>query len=596
MIVVSQSVPGSGGMNQEAIGKLLDTSTPTFFREVFQNSNDQRNTPEGQLEFSVRVDRAAAGLVSLVTQLPNHLPISSSQVGSTLSSFGADDGVLIVSDRGTRGLSGSIDPGEVGPESRFARFFYNFGREQDDSKDGGAFGFGRGVLFLMSACSTIFVHSRFQTSSGYEVRLMGMTADRSFAHSGRKFTGRHWWCKTVDERSEINQPFRGEEANNLASNLGFTPFNKDETGTSIMVIAPKSEDLSSLAQTIQTCALVHAWPHFCSELRPRTNFEFESFGKVLETPDVKSPDSPLAPFVASYLEAYTDHPQKASITVSGIAKALEPLFGDRGDPNKELGVLSWQHLPSQQADPMRLDEFWECGWPKTSSIALMREPRIIVKYLEVPNPSSNLTTAGCFLVSDSWEQVFRASENITHDDWNPLKLGLPKGSPNPVLQCLTKIQQHFSPQRAGGGLSGTGSAILGDDLASMFMGSGFGGLKLPDGGGGGGGGGGTGGKKPRFKLIDQRLVSRDKSKWCTVRQQFSYPAICREDEIQVLVNVITSEGRNEEAPPEGVRQPTVKVIDIQANPDSGTSFIDVEVEFDSSSRVETRIMNRDSGE
>jgi hypothetical protein len=370
----------------------------------------------------------------------------------------------------------------------------------------GAFGFGRNVLFSASEAATIFVHTRFRESGEIKSRLMGMTANRHFVHEGKNFTGRHWWCKGRSQDGTY-LPFESEEADLVAGELGFPKFPDNETGTIVMVLAPKTSEPEKLASTIQISSLVHAWPHYLDEpSRVHTEFSFVSFGETLPRLSPLDHGSPLQLFAATFQDAVVKSPNATDLTCSSVASALKERFTDKKELTRSLGTVVSETFPRLQSDALDVG-FSEAGLPSGSCIALMRSPRIIVKYLPLSESSALSKTVGCFVSNSEWDPVYRESENITHDEWEPGRLNLPKGSPNPVLQTLNKIPEMFISESRKISSSGSGNATLADEIGSLLTSPSIGGAGGGEGGGEGGGGGGTGGKNQKVTLLSKQLIS-----------------------------------------------------------------------------------------
>ncbi len=510
--VYSHEMPADGGVTHDAVSKLLAKEAsnpwPTFFREVFQNSNDARLDPEKVFRFNVEVSKLGDVARDTIQSslLNGGVPMNALSEG--LTRLTAETPNLYVSDFGTHGLGGSLDPRMANVVSRFANFFFKFGRESTQSHDGGAFGFGRNVFFSASDAATIFIHTRFQEAGRVNSRLMGMTANKHFVHGGKNFTGRHWWCKARSVDGTY-LPFEGDEADQVASDLGFPKFPPNETGTIVMVLSPKTTEPEKLAATMQLSSLVHAWPHYLDEPgRFHAEFSFKSFGEPL--PDLSPMDqaSPLKFFAATFLDAINLKPNSRDLTCSSVPPMLKDRFASRKELTRSLGTVVSETFPKPQAYDLD-DEYSETGLPSGSCIALMRSPRIIVKYLPLSESSALSKTVGCFVANSEWDPVYRESENITHDEWEPGRLNLPKGSPNPVLQTLNKIPEMFISESRKISSSGSGNATLADEIGSLLTSPSIGGQGREEGTGGTGGGGGGGGKKSRITLLSKRLESVD---------------------------------------------------------------------------------------
>lgn len=590
--VFSQVVPVDGGVNQDAVSKLLAREAsnpwPVFFKEVFQNSNDARLKLDGQFSFLVETKPLGQAAVDFLhsAQLDDGVEIS--YLSPYLSQISPNSTSLFVTDKGTTGLGGGLDPRNAGESSKFCNFFYKYGREQGSSHDGGAFGFGRNVFFSASTASTIFVYTKFQEFGVEKSRLMGMTANKHFAAAGKNYTGRHWWANSKSE-SGTYMPFEGSMADSIAEKFGFPKFESGETGTSVMVVSPATESPSSLARDLQICALIYAWPHFLSEPgRKPTRFEFTSFGQDLAGFEEDLSDTPLGIHAATFLGLVNEN-DSSPITVSSVHQRLKdshPLL------TRAVGSLNYEkfaYVPSEDAINQELQTM---GFPSSSSIALMRSPRIVVKYLDVGDKFSPTRTMGSFVVSPEWDPVFREAENLTHDEWEPGRLGLPKGAANPVIQVLKNIPALFSPQQERSKSEISGNALLADEIASLLSSASIGGSgpMIPDDRGGAGhvpGGGSPPGGKPRsikFSEVSRGLVKAEGNR---VQGYFDFAVkgtLAKDEHFSARVFVVNAAGKEDpEDAPLGTVSPIIK--DLQFMDRAGGSILRCSIEFEVGTQV-----------
>ena len=63
-----------------------------------------------------------------------------------------------------------------------------------------------------------------------------MAVGTQYATDTRRFTGKHWWGVASNARVE---PLTGDDADQLARSLGFPEFKDEETGLSILILAPR---------------------------------------------------------------------------------------------------------------------------------------------------------------------------------------------------------------------------------------------------------------------------------------------------------------------------------------------------------------------
>lgn len=588
--VFSHEMPADGGVTHDAVAKLLAKEAsnpwPTFFREVFQNSNDARLASDKAFQFSVEVAKLGDVAKSTVqsAQLNGGVPMKELSAG--LTRLTAETPNLFVSDFGTHGLGGSLDPRLANEISRFANFFFKFGRESGQSHDGGAFGFGRNVFFSASEAATIFVHTRFRDSGRIHSRLMGMTANRHFVHDGKNFTGRHWWCYGRSPDGTY-LPFQDEESDLVARDLGFPEFPDNETGTIVMVLSPKTVEPEKLASTIQLSSLVHAWPHYLDEPgRKRAEFSFSSFGSSLPNISPLDRESPLQLFAATFQDAVNHSQNARELTCSSVPASLKDRFTGKRELTRSLGSVVSETFPRPQLNSVDSD-FFDAGLPTGSCIALMRSPRIIVKYLPLAESSAVSKTIGCFVANSEWDPVYRESENITHDEWEPGRLNLPKGSPNPVLQTLNKIPELFISESRKISSSGSGNATLADEIGSLLTSPAFGGQgndgELPGGTGGTGGGGGG---KPRIIPLSTRLLSVEGN---LASGLFEFKVDSKSqvilEEIELTPYTLTAIGKEgSKDGPLGATPPKISKKELRQG-ESHIKILSVEIEFEAGTQV-----------
>jgi len=587
--VFSNELAADGGMNQDAVSKLLakDASNPwpTFFREVFQNSNDARLSMLKGFTFQIetkKIGKSAAERI-LGSELTSSVPLSS--LSSRLTSIIESDNCLIVTDFGTSGLGGTTDPRRADENSKFSNFFFKYGRESDKTHDGGAFGFGRNVLFSASLASTIFVYTRFEVDGQIHSRFMGMTANSHFKHDNKNFTGRHWWCDGKDETGAY-QPFHNGAADEMARSFGFPVFPEGETGTSVMVLMP-GDDPELLAAKLQLSALIHAWPHFLDEPnRKSANFRFSSFGTQLAPLSPLDADSPLRPYALMFQDMVVDLDKPSQITCSSVHAQLQEKFSDGVDLTRAMGAISSAPFPVSLGSLVS-DQLREVGFPTSSSIAVMRSPRIVVKYLTIGEFNPQVKNLGCFIVHAPWDPVFREAENLTHDEWEPGRLNLPKGAANPVRQTLDKIPELFVSETRKLVGFGSGNAAIGDEigqlLTSRVLGGPIGEIEPSLGASSGGGGGrrsDAGKMVLRSKLLEEGVDDR-----VCVTYEFELIKLDTLTESKVSADpfVMTPAGREGE-PPKGVLPPKVVCIEIDAA-GSSPRYMRIKVDFESGTQI-----------
>lgn len=486
------SVPGST-LTRAITNTSLDEWS-VLLRETLQNSVDARTSDTVAINFRVSVEYAnPLQTTCLREQIFVEPPTSIAALSRVIKRERLP--LLIIADWGTRGLGGPTRA-DVVTEDRtdFCDFFLNVGREDAKKYQGGTWGLGRGVLFDISEPGAIVVFTRTTNGGRPVTRLMGMAIGPTFAKARFKFTGRHWWG--AESASQWAEPVTGKAAETLAAQLGLDVIPTGQMGTAIMVVAPRipaQHDLSHVLDAMIDSAHLYGWPLMIGRNgKPAVTFEFAVDGKLWVPLSPEDKGSRVRAFVEAYRVAEAKSPpdeptswQQRPIT-----------FGSGQAKPKPLGTLVFRHSPPAAGTQPIDDE--EAVIP-TAAIALMRDPRMVVRYLPVPKHPLGSSTVGVFIAETEFDHDFAESEPVAHDDWIPSKLDAGRFARNPVKQALEKIKKSVKDSwQVSGALPASGSGpdglapVIGDLLGGLVVdtpGSGVG-------GGGNDGGGGGAGRKP----------------------------------------------------------------------------------------------------
>ncbi|WP_154674163.1 hypothetical protein [Nakamurella lactea] len=419
---------------RRAIGRPHLDFWEVFFRETLQNSWDARLPTARAVNYDV------AGFFA-----------SNSQVRALRNEVFADEPpdlgiwemldtgevpMLVVTDSRTKGLQGPTRADLATDEpTDFVDFVRNIGRAHDKAIGGGTYGFGKGVLYEASVCSTIVVFTRTTARDAAVSRLIGIGLGESYDQAGKRYTGRHWWGVPGD--SSAAEPLTGPEAEALAMRIGINRIPADSSGTAIAVLGPVAENgetLDLIVNNIASAATHWAWPHMIGSGAGATiKFTFAANGEPVDPP------SPAThPVYRHYAGAY----RRATAILSGQRVAPMWPWEDREmrseRPRMDLGVLVYKHVQREQFQSTETD----FDLP-IDNIALMRDPRLVVRYLDVPRNAQGLATIGVFVADASMNERFAQSEPVAHDDWAPENLRMEKYERNPVKQALERIRKVF---------------------------------------------------------------------------------------------------------------------------------------------------------
>lgn len=420
---LSERVGPTGSLQGEGIANLL--GRPPFdpltlvLRESGQNIWDARcrNGKGGRdlPKMLVRVrtlDTRQAGVLQRLIQSgaeDEDEPAERNALRKRLSESGPVR-VLEICDFGTIGLGGGTDP--QGSQSRFVRFFFDFGSEHFDSGDGGTYGYGRSSLYQAGAAKTILVDT---LTDDNERRFLGARIGNAYERTVQgkcaRFTGRHFWGKVGVERRV--EPVTGRAAEGLSRALGMPERPDGDSGTTILIPWADLPEAGS-GERVAEILLHNFWPKLVSRSGPMAmEIEVEEEGISVPVPDPKGHPS-YGLFAAALLTARTRDERRGAQST-------------RIRNTKVTGHLAFaQSLKAPLRRYARDAELF----PETifdagvGHVALMRPSELVVRYLEFPGMGEDHDWAGVFLCSDAPDVVraFASSEPPAHDDWVPDRL------------------------------------------------------------------------------------------------------------------------------------------------------------------------------
>lgn len=299
---------------------------------------------------------------------------------------------LYVSDYNTTGLFGPLQD----RHSHFRRLLLTLGDRQK-SRDGGrisggSYGLGKAVYTLASKIHVIVAYSRFDENkdSGVCARLMGSGYHQPYEIGKKQYNGRSIFGvpgQTADGRKAYDA-VGNKDAHSIATQLGFKIREEGESGTSILILDPLV-DPEDLVRGIETWW----WPASVENAMDITVIDEKGATHV---PRPKNrPD--LRPFIEAF----------------GIARGLSKPLG------KHQGVSDWQRLEGYEigrAAVTLLDETAQVPEERVNTVAMIRGPRMVVRYQHIGGSSPSI--AGAFVGSDDVETWLRESEPPAHDGWD----------------------------------------------------------------------------------------------------------------------------------------------------------------------------------
>jgi hypothetical protein len=432
LVLQSEAYRPEGGIDARSQRRTLgrpDLDPDLFLRETLQNSWDARIEGSGAVQFSINAWHTTAAQMVVLRNIVFQNTPTGSGLARVLNADNID--VLVVTDTGTQGLTGPTRADiATNGESNFVDLVRNTGRDIRKGFAGGTYGFGKAVLFQASACSTVVIFSRTTVDRRPMSRFIAMALDHPYDNAGQRYTGRHWWGTA----GGLVEPVEGAAADELATALGLTDLPVGTTGTAIMVLAPSSGDvaLRDLVAQLAESATAYAWPHMVSIATRSPDIIF-SFACDAER--ITPPDPTIQPRLRHFVEAYRrceDLLAGRDGPASPWPWTVEEIRSQR--PQRRLGALAYRdypHTPDGDHDAA------------PSEVALMRGPRLVVRYQPVKAAPSGQATAGVFISCPQLEEDFAKSEPASHDEWRPANLGLTPNQRNPVRQTLEQVKVRF---------------------------------------------------------------------------------------------------------------------------------------------------------
>lgn len=456
-----------GVIQGEGAKKLLGTPNVStgelLVRETAQNSWDARTGRE-PVEFTINLRKLGRQTCKLLRERVFTGPTPGTGIQDVLQ---ADEVWAVeISDRGTVGLGGPVRNDKAIPPNSVTHFIdlvFNIGATKGDPTSAGTYGFGKSIAYLVSRISAIIIWSRCETDQGIEDRLIASAIGDVFELDGYRYTGRHWWGKTVEDRPE---PLVGQDAHELGSSIFAKSFEGSELGTSILILAPElgapgpEDDADVLANAV----LWNLWP----KLVP----DDTGVNPMIVRVQVEGADHPIPdPATHPVLSGHVDCLRAVRAIQSGKTPPSTLFKVEVVEIKRYSEVLGHLALTKYPLPP---DLPAEDG---SHSVSLMRHgAELVVRRIERrPLAEPGLQWAGVFKPVAILDPTFAKSEPPAHDDWSPASLR-DKTQRSQVKLALEKIQQaadrFVEPDSSSKSRqSSTSAAAVGDMLAGLMSGA-----------------------------------------------------------------------------------------------------------------------------
>jgi hypothetical protein len=572
----AEKVGDYGNITGDGLGNLL--GAPEFeplellIREAVQNSWDAR-LGHSDVTFGIDYRELSESEDSFLKRSILHQQPPELEMPAATDQMTA----LTIWDRNTTGLSGPVRPtiSTDGPR-KFVNFVYMIGepkQQADNSEEtpGGSYGYGRSSFFRASQPRTVLIHSRVETPDGPESRFIAIAwIDKYTDTDGTRYTGRHWWGR---QHEGWVGPVLGDEADDVADRLGMPVPDKDETGTTIMMLEPalssveaygdegdREDSQISPKEQVISSILWNCWPRM---LAGGIDFKVRWNGESVPVPDPRE-------------HARLKHFARAFDTLSGDIESshmsrMYPIKIFR--PKKHLGDMAIARRPfvhpttsSDPSSPVEPEE-------PLRHIALMRQTLLVLKYMKPSGvtPRQDEQYAGMFVTDSDVEDVFASAEPPSHNDWVKEQLSdrTERSFVNVALDRIEeKAEEFISPSDDDIRSDYTESvARLADEIGDILPGMEEPASALNEretGKSGGRRGGGNTGGGPQISLdTPEREIQGD---WMRLHIPFSleHEPDSEGTEVSITAKVVTAGKNREKEPPVGSREPTVVKLETES--------------------------------
>lgn len=434
-------IPGMGTINASGVLRNLNGSklslTEIFLRESVQNSFDARLKTKGQeaLRFQMRAFHFSEAEYRNLDTLLKGEDSPFSYYSMNVKKYLSPDMVNIeVEDLNTSGLIGGYEPtAKVGGQN-FTNFVYFTGNDKKkETTAGGSYGFGKAALFAYSKARTIAVYTRIQEGNYFQSRFIVISSDERIKESN---SDRCWWGEKTyfskKDRGVYAAPIIGDDADDIAESIGFSKFDRKQTGTKILVLnagpeddqLPEDEygnkkDIIAIFKDDLPKYIVHWYWNNILSVNNKIEFslKYENEDIAIDNPDKVVPYKQFASAYRRYLANLREN--KLSDTSNfKVIKCQKPQV--------TLGYFSYVTTPVMEARYKNLIDVFKTSEPV---VAYMRGIGHIVYYdtVHINSDSIETTCYGVFktdskaapsgVSAGAIDRYFRSVENQTHDKW-----------------------------------------------------------------------------------------------------------------------------------------------------------------------------------
>ena len=385
---------------------------------------------------------------------------------------------LVISDWGTIGLGGTVDPRVVDGDDRshWTSFLHDLGVGQEGPNKGGRYGVGRTSSFSISAVRAIVVYTRALLSDGsQQSRLIAVAHGGKLRQGNKRLTGRVWWGR-LDNRdsAKFARPLTGKSADRLAKALGMSVRAEDETGLSVMILDPILQD-PGLDEDAEICDSLemrdslemmadsiswNLWPKFVTGRARGMEFSVS-----LGTDPVQIQDPEKHLILQHFVKA-------AAVVRRPSSRRKDP--ADTGSvvvrpikwKQQVVGYLALSAVVIGESDDEDSDEIRRIGGVSfPHHVMLMRQPELVVEYLEMkPTSLPGTGIVGVFVPRDEFDRPFSLAEPPAHDRWSvneiDERLTVERSIVKVSMERVKQEYERFLSELEGKPSASTGSEVL----------------------------------------------------------------------------------------------------------------------------------------
>lgn len=419
---------GAGDMAGQGAQRLLgqpDLSTwELLVRETAQNSWDAR------LEGEIPSYELHLRTLDTATQEALRLLFAQGSTGLALGDVLDRPGMRVVeiNDRGTRGLGGPVrndlaDNGDA--KTDFADFVLTLGAPRDNEFGGGTYGFGKTAIYTASSCGTVVIWSRTQHEGRLEHRFIASAFGPTFEVDGFRYTGRHWWGTRINEN--VVEPLVGEVAQQWGEQLFMRGFGNDETGTSLLILAPVMPDDDAnvppeevLLEAWRAAVVRNLWPKIIVDQPAERTMRVSILRNGREIELVNPTEAPLLTAQAQALTAVRRAQEGIPADPASLV-TLVPI--ERQTTHRVLGHVALTMYVPATTDQGTDSEDGNSRDGRNALTLMRHEAELVVRNTpraRLANPALRWT--GVFKPVKELDVAFAMAEPPSHDDWNPAGL------------------------------------------------------------------------------------------------------------------------------------------------------------------------------